>query len=103
MADPTDGGIYPAWARSGRGLFYVSTVGNFMAVPVVLAPAFVAGDPVRLFAWHYFSPPNFRGYDGGLDDKRFLVIEDAAATSPPPGIVVVENWFAEFNARVPKK
>ena len=99
----TQGGTFPTWARSGRELFYVSTNGDFMAVPVQLVPAFAPGTPVRLFEWRYFTPLNFRSYDVGLDDKRFLMIREAATSPEPQSIVVVENWLEELKERLPTK
>ena len=37
-----------------------------------------------------------RGYAVGPDDNRFLVVQELAAEDGVPGIIVVENWFAEF-------
>ena len=81
----TLGGTRPAWARSGREIFYVDVGGYLASVPVETGGAtFRAGNPVRLFQARYYSGStslglDVRGYDVSGDGSRFLVLKDAAA------------------------
>jgi serine/threonine-protein kinase len=88
------GGVQPAWTRSGRELFYRTTDGALMGVPVELTPRFVAGAPARILDGRYYSGGPYRSYDVSPDGTRFLMITrggtDNAASAP--SIVVVQNW-----------
>jgi serine/threonine-protein kinase len=100
------GGTHPAWARSGRELFYRDAAGALTTVPIQTTPAFRAGNPTRLFDTKYHSAVNMRSYDVTPDGRRFLMIKDLPATeqtkdTTPASIVVVLNWLEELKARVP--
>jgi DNA-binding winged helix-turn-helix (wHTH) protein/Tol biopolymer transport system component len=110
----TAGGTEPLWARDGRELFYRSPTGAVMRVSITPAPVWTADTPTELFeASSYalggrgdFAALFNRTYDVSLDGRQFLMIKNAntpAATSPAPRIVVVQNWFEELNAKVPRK
>ncbi len=80
---------WPVWHREGKGIYYVSTAGDLMAVPVDMnAPSDPVGRPVKLFrprlAWNYF--------DIGPDNQRFLIAQriDPELSS----VVLVQNWAA---------
>ncbi|HEV3310054.1 MAG TPA: hypothetical protein VG815_06015, partial [Chloroflexota bacterium] len=101
------GGTRPAWARSGRELFYYVAPGKIMAVSVQEGTRLAFGPPQVVVDGRY--PPHAAGrtYDVSLDGKRFLLIKDATPTTssppPPPQLVVVLNWFEELKRVVPKK
>ena len=103
----TTGGSRPAWARSGRELFYLDNNNLMMAVPVQTSPTFSAGNPAKLFETRYLVPNNARTYDVSADGQRFLMIKSTTnareAGAAPPNIVVVLNWFEELKQRVPVK
>jgi len=104
----SSGGGQPAWARSGRELFYIdSTTQALMSVAVQTSPAFSSGTPVRLFDTRpYYSLGVSRAYDVSADGEKFLMIKSVAATgdrgSTPTSMAmtVVLNWFEELRARV---
>ncbi len=104
------GGRTPAWARDGRELFYVNRT-SVMAAPVQTAPAFSAGNAVKLFdapdlvldgrfSRFAFANTN-RTYDVARDG-RFLMIKSNAGpndgNAPRDSMVVVENWIEEVKA-----
>ena len=103
----TMGGSRPAWARTGRELFYLDNNNLMTAVPVQTSPTFSAGNPKKVFEARYLVPNNARTYDVSADGQRFLMIKSVAeardAGAPPPSIVVVLNWFEELKQRVPVK
>ena len=107
----TGGGTRPAWARSGRELFYLvaptptEPVVSMMAVPVQTSPALLLGKPVVLFKGRYFSQLNGRTYDVSPDGKRFLMIKNVlpAQTTADQRIVIVENWTEELQRLVPTR
>ena len=86
----------PRWRRDGKELFYYSSDGKLMAVPVESGENFVAGAAVALF--------EFRTGSSGLavvpyavtaDGQRFLVnaiVENETAAA----LTVVSNWTAEL-------
>ncbi len=102
----TGGGSRPAWSPTGRELFYLGQNLAMMAVAVLTAPTFSAGNPSKLFDGQWFAPPGTRPYDVSRDGQRFLMIKDAmssGSTGASPTITVVLNWFEELKARVPAK
>ena len=79
------GGSRPAWARSGRELYYLSPTAALMAVPVQVTPAFSAGSPMKLFDGPWYTEQPGRTSDVSRDGQRFLIIEGAAATASAAG------------------
>jgi eukaryotic-like serine/threonine-protein kinase len=99
----TTGGSRPAWARSGRELFYLDASNTLTAVPVQTSGStFSAGKPVKVFNAKYATPYPPRPYDVSPDGKRFLMIKNIESDSNalPPSMVVVENWLEELRQRV---
>jgi len=91
----TNGGIFPAWRRDGKELYYVGPDSRIMAASVtVTGKTLEAGTPVALFPT--------RIYGGGLDvntggvqfdvspDGRFLVNTILDTVFLP--ITVLQNW-----------
>jgi serine/threonine-protein kinase len=100
----TAGGRHPAWARSGRELFYCEPNGALMGVPVELQPRFAAGTPTKILEGVYFRGVHGRAYDVSPDGERFLMIkedESSGHASSPQSIVVIFNWFEELKRLVP--
>jgi serine/threonine-protein kinase len=114
-----NGGTRPAWARSGRELFYLDASGLLTSVAVQAQsgtqgiPSFSASTPTKILETAYYLGASTRGfdlraYDIAPDGQRFLMIKDAASTeqkaaAPTLGMVVVLNWIEELKARVPTK
>ncbi|MDP6580614.1 MAG: protein kinase [Vicinamibacterales bacterium] len=103
------GGFAPTWSADGRELFYLRAPSGppdgMMQVAIESdATTLTAGQPEELFEWPYYSRiGRERRYDLS-DDGRFLTVgSDAAATTEAPAfdLVLVLNWFAELQARVP--
>ena len=100
------GATRPAWARSGRELFYLDESGALTVVPVQTSgPTFVHGGPAKLFdtAYRYLEPNPARHYDVSPDGQRFLMVKDGAARDPnatPVDIVIVEQWLEELKSLV---
>ena len=97
----TDGGQSPAWAPSGRELFY-RNADKMMAVDIETDPTFVAGRPHMLFEDPYANAWPGRGYDVTPDGHRFLMVPPV---EPEPAnwthVIVVLNWFEELKRLVP--
>jgi Tol biopolymer transport system component len=100
----TEGGVHPAWAPSGRELFFVAPDGGLMRVPVELEPTLTPGAPARIIAGRYYHGGPYRSYDISPDGRRFLMMSEgdvAGEGAPAAGIVVVLNWFEELKRLVP--
>jgi hypothetical protein len=101
----TGGGTRPAWARSGRELFYY-VPGRLMAVSVQMGTTPTFGTPHVVVDGAYVAPIGGRNYVVSPDGQRFLMIKDAtpqtSSTAPPPSqLVVVLNWLEELKRLVP--
>jgi eukaryotic-like serine/threonine-protein kinase len=102
----TSGATRPAWARSGRVLFYLDAAGMLTSLPVSTSgQTFWAGRPTKILDTKYPQPNPSRHYDVSADGKRFLMlkdtpVDDRSATSA--SMVVVENWFEELKRVMPQ-
>jgi serine/threonine-protein kinase len=110
------GGTRPAWARSGRELFYEvppqpagTRAFTIWAVSVDAGATFTSGLPQRVVDGQYLTPQDGRPYDVSADGKKFVMIKDATpaptsgAVARPSQLVVVLNWQEELKQRVPVK
>lgn len=95
-----DGGSEPAWASSGRELFYRQ--GNrMMAVDISAQAELRAGKPRVLFEGPYVKVPYVgRNYDVTSDGQRFVMLK-RSEESAPQQINVILNWFEELERLVP--
>jgi WD40 repeat protein len=94
------GGMWPRWAKSGRRLYYAH--GNdIMVVDVTTTPDLKLGTPRLLF-----TRPSIRralifgwspGYDLNAAEDRFVFCRAVGETQELSGVVVVQNWAAEFS------
>jgi hypothetical protein len=95
----SDGGSEPAWAPSGREIFY-RTADAMMAVPVTTQPELSAGTGRPLFPDRYARwgrEDGSRNYDVSPDGSRFLVIKTAERKDEPvTQIQLLANWPAEL-------
>ena len=79
------GGTRPRWRRDTSELFYLSSDGRVMSVPIVREGANLeTGTPRELFALKSTS-----GYEASPDGQRFLVTAVVSEDSP---ISVILNW-----------
>jgi hypothetical protein len=76
-----------------------------MSVAIQPRSGFAAGSPQVVFEGQYSAPQVGRNYDVSPDGKRFLMIKEGppadASGTPPPQLIVVQNWFEELKQRVP--
>ena len=92
-----DGGSMPRWSHNGQELFYRSTNGQLMVVPIAATAGasaeFRYGSPQPLF-----GPIPSRGnddtftYQPSADGQKFLIAAPAPGSESP--ITVVLNWVA---------
>ena len=100
----TGGATRPAWARSGRELFYLDESNALTVVPVrTSGTTFIAGHPAKMFDTTYVYPNPARHYDVSPDGQRFLMLKEGAArdrNATPANMVVVQHWSEELKSRV---
>jgi serine/threonine-protein kinase len=85
------GGTEPAWAHSGRELFYRDGDGNLVSVAITPGPTFVFGEPRVLFSARRFASSSYRRqYTVAPDDQRFIFVRHLNPPAPDR-IVVIEN------------
>jgi serine/threonine-protein kinase len=84
-----DGGTEPAWARSGRELFYRAGDSLFVA-SLAFAPALTVTERRFLFSGPFLRGGAFREYDVTPDDRQLLMITGGAAQST---LIDVEGLF----------
>ena len=98
-----EGGIYPAWSRDGRELFYFHGAGIFASVRVHPGPVFTTSAPTD----HWPQGPNrammspfrpHRGFDP-VADGRFLSLLRTLPRDAPQELKVVVNWFQELTTK----
>ena len=107
------GGTNPAWAPSGRELFFLSLAPParsawMMAVEMTTAPELRFGVPRRLFE---LAPTRVemihdetRRYDVAADGRFLaLTVEDAPPVPTVTHLNLVEGWAEELKARLPTK
>jgi serine/threonine-protein kinase len=95
----TAGGSEPAWARSGRELFFRNGP-DVMAVEIDnRADTLSVGPPKKLFSGNYLTAGVRVGYDVSAAG-RFLFVKPSAAPVDPRRVQVVVNWFDELDARM---
>jgi hypothetical protein len=90
-----DGGEDPAWASSGKELFYRRSKDKAtMVVPIQTTPGFSSGAAAVLFTGNYFDAGG-RGYDVDRESKRFITFKDATG-APAPRLILVQDWTEEL-------
>jgi serine/threonine-protein kinase len=96
------GGTEPAWAHSGRELFYRDGDDNLVSVAVTPGPTFVFGEPRVLFSARRYVGVSFRReYAVAPDDRRFIFLR-RLNPSLPDRVVVVEQVHRSGTARSPR-
>jgi eukaryotic-like serine/threonine-protein kinase len=89
------GGSAPKWSRDGREIFYAND--NLMRVAVGAGSTFTFSDPQKLF-----SLAGVVDWDVAPDGQRFITIRARGAVQRHR-LFVVENFFQELRAKVPRK
>jgi eukaryotic-like serine/threonine-protein kinase len=88
----SQGGEQPRWRGDGKELFYLSSDGKVMAVPVTEGANFDAGAPVALFqanAREAAATTEQAFYDVARDGQRFLINTEAKQTEVEPMSIVL--------------
>src|SRR5262249_55129396 len=94
-------GYEPAWAHSGRELFFLDWQESvLMAVSVKTKPALTVSKPRRVIP----SGTAARNvaidtYDVMPDDRRFLVVK-CNSSAGQQSLSIITNWFRELTARL---
>jgi Tol biopolymer transport system component/predicted Ser/Thr protein kinase len=83
-----EGGTRPLWSQDGRELFYISTSGKVMRVPVGADATFTHGQPTRLFEARM---PPMSPFEINRHGSRFLILNGIQPDVTTP-ITVVVNW-----------
>lgn len=92
------GGAEPSWRRDGRELYYVSSTGDLIAVPIALSEnTLSARPPVRLFSIRGFDVAGTSQYEPASDGSRFLVRQ--VIDPPAQPIMVLLDWTARLRQR----
>ncbi len=92
-----EGGVEPHWRGDGRELFYLTTDGSLMAVPLEPGRPLRVGSPAALFRTR--ADPSQLGIVGrnqyvvSTDGHRFLIRQPSSGGASPP-VTVVVNWTA---------
>ena len=94
------GGSEPAWAKSGRELFYRKGHA-MMAVSVRLEPTLDVGNPQKLFDRDFPRADTFGSNYDVAADGRFLILEPVEPFEAAEVNLVV-NWFEELRRLAPK-
>jgi Tol biopolymer transport system component len=92
------GGISPVWRHDGRELFYYSSEGRLVAVPIQADPTFTVGAAVPLFTANLLggpvsSIPWRTQYAVSGDGQRFLLNEPLYQADVHAPVTVVTNWI----------
>jgi len=94
-----EGGQWPRWRADGREIYF-TTQEHLYAVDADLSSGLTLGAPRRLFRrpTTHWSSQWSDGYDVRPDGQRFLFLQPVLdEDARDPMIVVVQNWFAEFD------
>jgi serine/threonine protein kinase len=90
------GGDAPKWSRDGREIFFVNRNNELARVAVGTGPTFTHSDYRVLF-----SLEGVQDWDVAPGGQRFITIRERESRSINR-LVVVENFFEELRAKVPK-
>jgi serine/threonine-protein kinase len=98
MVSP-NGGSEPAWAHSGKELFYRDGNDDLVSVAITEGSTFIYGEPRVLFSVRdYVSSMYRQEYTVAPDDQRFIFVRRLNETRPHR-VLVIDNLFADLNAR----
>jgi serine/threonine-protein kinase len=83
------GGVSSRWSRDGRELFYMSTDGHLVVVPVRTRPSLELGTPVSLFMSGEMAKR--ADFDVSPDGKRFIAVVSGAEAP----VAVIHHWTSD--------
>jgi serine/threonine-protein kinase len=91
-----DGGHRPRWSPKGDELFWIMD-GHLTVVDVQTEPELKLGTPRNLFSWRPGWLLDYHEFDITDDAERFVLIAPEEEPDVPNQVMLVENWFAEFD------
>jgi tRNA A-37 threonylcarbamoyl transferase component Bud32 len=100
------GGVTPLWSRNGRELFFVGASRNMMAVAVTSGETLRLGEPRVLFeipetmqlpGGVYYTP-----WDVAADGRFLMARTSQHGRDDDAPLTLVDNWFQELYAKVPR-
>ncbi|MBI3449748.1 MAG: serine/threonine-protein kinase [Acidobacteria bacterium] len=98
----TDGGEWPAWGHHGDRIYYVHE-DTILEARFASKPGVSLGRPVEILTRPSYGAPLMFGWTSGFDvsadDQRFVVARAVGGTQVASGIIVIENWLAEFRKK----
>jgi Tol biopolymer transport system component len=101
----SNGGINPAWSRTGQELFYLASkpggVQALMAVDVSTTGDFKAGIAHQLFEGPYFPTVRIRSYDVTPDGAFIMLRQTRPPDQPVTSLNVVLGWASQLKTTVP--
>jgi serine/threonine protein kinase/Tol biopolymer transport system component len=86
---PAEEGFDPSWRQDGQELYYITSAGALMMVPVNSGATLTFGTPVRLFAVERGAHIPLHVFAAAPDGQRFLVSEPVQRET---SITVVVHW-----------
>jgi serine/threonine-protein kinase len=103
----TKGGTGPAWARSGRELFFLSGAAGrpyaLMAVDFTPGTVFKTGVPHKIFEGNFRTTSPQRSYDVTTDGQHFIMTRQEELPDESVGkLNIVLNWAEELKKRAPR-
>jgi eukaryotic-like serine/threonine-protein kinase len=97
-------GVLPRWSRSGRELYFINDLDNEMeSVSVAPGAVLQVGLPQRLFSTRGFADYHLAAFDVAPDGRFIALREIRTGPRRDDQLVVVQNFFEELKARVPRK
>ena len=96
-----NGGTFPRWSPRGDEIFFLEDE-TLMVVAVETDPSLRLGDPKRLFRRRYAGRASaaftdYPDYNVDVDGQRFVMVRTVQTQVEKSSVVLVENWFAEFD------
>jgi serine/threonine-protein kinase len=99
----TEGGIHPAWSRTGLELFYATEDERIMVIPYAIDRGSFRSDKPRLWSeGAYAVRPAARRLDLHPDGERFAVLGNSQADVTQNKVVFVLNFFDELRRIAPR-
>jgi Tol biopolymer transport system component len=91
-----NGGVQPRWNSDGSELYYVEADKRMMVVTVKTTPSVKLGTPRELFSRPEGVLMRNEKYAVAPDGRFVMIQAENPGEERSQGIVVVQNWFAEF-------
>jgi eukaryotic-like serine/threonine-protein kinase len=86
-----NGGGQPRWSADGKRLFYLTGIGDVMAVDIRAGASFQNSTPQRLLGGNMAASLNVHP-----TGDRLLMMRPDASAGPPPPFTLVLNWMTKL-------